>query len=464
MVNNMKIWINKCVADEKSPDYLDALTFNISVPGQGGVVSSNIRNGWFRLLGVQEITPVCEDLFIIALSVFAVDKRIPRNETQDGWTRTLHLNIPVLEEDRWSLVTRDLEKTLSYLSGDIWKLSFRSATEANRYIDRHKRTPVRNSILDEIESVSLFSGGLDSFCGAYDLLSRGKNTVFVGFKEYGKLESIQRFLMDSLDQHFPDVVKQLFTFTAKAYSPFGGQALQPENTSRSRSFLFIAAAFCVAEIIGNDIPVYIPENGFIGLNLPLTASRNGSCSTRTTHPYFLRMLNDLLEKVGLKHRVVNPFAFSTKREMVRQFVNYPGFVENIHKTISCSHPCNGRWHGNTEPENCGYCYPCLIRQSSLIEIDVPHEHYGNETLSLQYLMNATNAKRSDLVDLLSSVNRAFKSTDEELLRMIRSTGRLSQEETQAFLRLYRETLQDIIQMISTDPKLLRIVGLTHETN
>lgn len=79
-------------------------------------------------------------------------------------------------------------------------------------------------------------------------------------------------------------------------------------------------------------------------------------------------------------------------------------------------------------------------------------------------MNATNAKRSDLVDLLSSVNRAFKLTDEELLRMIRSTGRLSQEETQAFLRLYRETLQDIIQMISTDPELLRIVGLAHETN
>ena len=464
MVNDMKIWINKCSLDEKSADFSEAITFNLSVPGQGGLIASSIRDSWYRSLGVQKVTPVLEDLYVISLCVFAADKRIPRNRTPDGWTRGMHLNIPVLEEEKWNSVKKDLEKALSYLSGDIWELTFRRSTEANRYVDKHKRQPIQNCMLNRIDSVSLFSGGLDSFCGAYDLLSRDHNTIFVGFKEYGKLESVQIDLMNNLNRNFPDVCKMLFTFTAKAYSPIGGQTLSPENTSRSRSFLFICAALCVAEVVGKNTPVYIPENGFIGLNLPLTPGRSGSCSTRTTHPYFLKMLNSILIKLDIQHSIINPFAFSTKREMVNQFIGYPGFLENIHKTISCSHPCNGRWQGRTRPENCGYCYPCLIRQSSLVGHQIPFEHYGNNPLSIQYLLNATTAKKSDFVDLLNSVSVAINSTDDDLMRRIKATGRLSQEEVLAFLRLYKATIDDIVQLISVDPELTRIVGLAYEAD
>lgn len=319
-------------------------------------------------------------------------------------------------------------------------------------------------MLDKIDGVSLFSGGLDSFCGAYDFMMKDKGTVFVGFKEYGKLASIQNALVDNLNCNFPSVDKLLFTFTARAYCPLGIKDLPPENTSRSRSFLFICAAVCVAEVVGTDTPVYIPENGFIGLNLPLTMGRSGSCSTRTTHPHFIKALNGIFEKVGIQHKVINPFAFQTKREMVQQFVDAPGFLENIHKTISCSHPCNGRWQGKTEPENCGYCYPCLIRQSSLIDVYPPDEHYSYDVLSSNYLMHATDARRSDLVDLLSSINRTCLSTDEDFMKRIRATGRLTQEETRAFFRLYKETIQDLIQMLSAAPELLRIAGVNYATN
>ncbi len=460
----MKIWINKCISAEQMPDFGDALVFNISVPGQGGVIASNIRDGWYRTLGIQMVTPICEDLYIIALSVFAADKRIPRNKTPDNWTRELHLSIPVIAIDRWDLVKEELERTLSYLSGDLWHFTFRSCEPASRYKDNHVRAPIRNTILDEIEGVSLFSGGLDSFCGAYDFMVKSKSVVFVGFKEYGKLESVQKALMDNLNCSFPDIFKLLFTFTARAYCPLGIDNLPSENTSRSRSFLFICAAICVAEVIGDDTPVYIPENGFIGLNLPLTIGRSGSCSTRTTHPYFLKMLNEILEKVGIRHEVINPFAYQTKREMIQQFIAAPRFLENIHKTISCSHPCNGRWQGKTEPENCGYCYPCLIRQSSLVGVLPPNEHYSYDVLSLDYLVNATNAKRSDFVDLLSSINKACLSTDEDLMKRIKGTGRLTQEETLAFLRLYKETIADLIRMLSVDPELLRIAGVDYATN
>ena len=70
----MDIWINKCINEERTTSFQDSLIFNIGVPGCGGVVASDIRTGWHNLLGYTKVPEVCEDLFIIALSVFAVDK------------------------------------------------------------------------------------------------------------------------------------------------------------------------------------------------------------------------------------------------------------------------------------------------------------------------------------------------------------------------------------------------------
>ncbi len=89
---------------------------------------------------------------------------------------------------------------------------------------------------------------------------------------------------------------------------------------------------------------------------------------------------------------------------------------------------------------------------------------ADQTSSIRYLINATNAKKSDFVDLLSSVTTAKESTDEKLLRRIKATGKLSPEEALAFLRLYKATIEDIIELISVDPELIRIAGLAYETN
>ena len=50
------------------------------------------------------------------------------------------------------------------------------------------------------------------------------------------------------------------------------------------------------------------------------------------------------------------------------------------------------------------------------------------------------------------------------MRRIKATGRLSQEEVLAFLRLYKATIDDIVQLISVDPELTRIVGLAYEAD
>lgn len=462
MVNDMKVWVNKCIEENREAEFQEAVTFNINIPGVSGKITSNIYENWYQLLGVRNVSEICEDLYIVALSVFAADKRISRTKTTDNWTRSLHISIPVIEKERWDSVNDELGKMLSYLSGDVWKISFRRCSRDYRYMNMRRQNPVQNTKLQTYEIVSLFSGGLDSYCGAYEFMNQRKNTIFVSYKEYGKLEPIQKSLINNLDAIFPDVEKLLFTFTARAYAPIYGESIPAENTSRSRSFLFLCAAICIADIIGDEIPVYIPENGFIGLNLPMTPSRIGSCSTRTTHPHFIRTFNQILTKINIAHTITNPYAFQTKREMVKKYAEIPGFLEGISKTISCSHPCNGRWLGRSQPGNCGYCYPCLIRQSSLLDVEVPNEKYSYDVLSYEYLQNATNARSSDLMDLLSSISLAKKSSDNDLLKRINRTGRLTREEASAFLRLYKATISDLIQLFSHDADLMRIMGVPNE--
>ncbi|MXE16511.1 DNA-binding protein, partial [Escherichia coli] len=56
--------------------------------------------------------------------------------------------------------------------------------------------------------------------------------------------------------------------------------------TRSLNFLALAAvgACAVQEISQQEkIDFFVPENGFISLNAPLTPRRIGSLSTRTTH-------------------------------------------------------------------------------------------------------------------------------------------------------------------------------------
>lgn len=190
----------------------------------------------------------------------------------------------------------------------------------------------------------------------------------------------------------------------------------------------------------------------------MTPGRLGSCSTRTTHPHFLRMFNSLLSKIGIKHQIINPYAYSTKREMVEQFKDIHSFCQNYHKTISCSHPCNGRWEGYSIPKNCGYCYPCLIRRSSLLDLDLENESYGIDILETSITKNSTEAKRSDLEDLLSSIISANESTDNELKRRIAMTGKLSSEEIERFLRLYKSTICDLKQLLIRNNDYARLIG------
>ena len=179
----VKIWINKQVKDEVSEDFTDSLIVNILDKNKKSNVTADVQDLW-RRFGRASLEHINEDLLIIAMSVFYVDKRIPRNYFEDSWTRTISINIPVIEINKWNEVRENLVKMLGFLTGDNWCISFRQTTNKFRGEKVSKYKLISNK---DFDAVSLFSGGLDSFCGAIKLLSEKKNTCFIGFREYNLL-------------------------------------------------------------------------------------------------------------------------------------------------------------------------------------------------------------------------------------------------------------------------------------
>lgn len=457
----MKIWINKNSNETPTFGYEDAYVFSLKREKYSPIYS-NISDTWLRL-GALSINPIYEDLFLIAIAIFAIDKRVSRRLFKDCWTRKFDVSIPVIELEKWESVRILWNNTMNFLTGDAWNISFRKSD--NLYSQRTRQS--RNRIdISGCDVVSLFSGGLDSFCGAIKLLEEGKSPCLFGHNEYPKLREKQERLCEQFQNKYPSQVVKFLSFTANSRAPYSNQLGKldgSENTSRGRSLLFLCAALTIAGILGDQVPVCIPENGFIGLNIPLTNSRKGTCSTRTTHPFFLDSFKKIIETVGIQNPIINFYAYMTKSEVVNSVKNVDLFVQGYADTISCSHPCLPRWDksGNNQyPINCGYCYPCLIRKSSLIDTADKQEIYSYDNVSLDFLKSFSDSdKISDLTAVINSVYRYRIVDDNEIRRLIRCTGKLSNDEIEKFLRVYKATMEDLIKLFSTDEEMKEYIGI-----
>ncbi|WP_154826209.1 Qat anti-phage system QueC-like protein QatC [Clostridium butyricum] len=457
----MDIWIKKCNDEEPNNEFKESFIFSIDHEKKATIFSS-VKDIW-RRLSANPISSIYEDLSIIALSIFAIDKRASRWFTEDKWTRELKVSIPVINYEKWNCTAKLWNETLSFLTGDIWNVNFRETDKVYGNYSQRKKEIIN---INDCTAVSLFSGGLDSFCGAIKLVSEGESVCFVGHNEYPKLAEKQEILKNSMQESYPNQHIEFLGFTANSRAPHrNDEILQgSENTSRGRSLLFLSIAVSIAGIIGDSIPVYIPENGFIGLNIPLTNSRKGTCSTRTTHPFFLRKFNEILKVVGINNNIINFFAYKTKREIVNMVKNHDIFKKGVGLTISCSHPCLPRWNkegDKTYPRNCGYCYPCLIRKSSLIGLNIQEIYTIEDSLSLEFLTknDSNKVKNNDGLAVINSVFRYNNLDDNELRRLIRCTGPLTTEEVNKFLVVYKETMKDIIEMVGANEELKQYMGV-----
>jgi 7-cyano-7-deazaguanine synthase in queuosine biosynthesis len=383
-------------------------------------------------------TEAAVDLLLLSASVYIADKCSPRVDAEDDWTRSFKLGTPVADTERWSTSAEDFVEGLTFLTGDRWSFEWRA--ERNRLWDAKYVNRIG------FDGVCLFSGGLDSLVGAINLLEDRsiRRLLLVNHYDSNASAPLPRELGSALAATYGSDRVRLVqvrvrpTRTKKRPNIHGSVR---ESTTRSRSLLFLALALAAASAHGPSIPVYLPENGFIALNVPLTPARLGSCSTRTTHPYFLDCLQAALGSQDIHNPLVNPFGLLTKGQMLNGCRNPSLLRELAPKTISCAHAEVGRWEGRPYG-NCGYCYPCIIRRAAMYAAGVPDTAYNPDLLSQPDLLKSNSDRVRDIRAILMALYRDRSNHLGNLMPLL--SGPLNPpNEARRYGQLYREGIEEL---------------------
>lgn len=444
----MKTWHVIIKQDEKEP-------FDINCPkGEEKIIiptvsyssnamAVNTRYVFEHLKQNPEIIPSSNiyDLLCIALGIYTADQIISRNGGYQGWSRHFKVYLPVTSINEWVAFKEDFENILSFLSGDKWEVYFRVIT-SNYKPEYSKRVNKKG-----IQVVSLFSGGLDSYIAAINILESKNKAAFISHYKGGQESKVQVKMHDVLKKHYGKDSFEEYQFYVQ---PNQQHALaQKENTSRARSFLFLCLGITIANGYGDNIDLIIPENGLISLNVPLTGTRLSSHSTRTTHPYYLTGFSKLLNQLGIKNKLYNPYQFLTKGEMMIHCKNQVLLKKSYKDTLSCSHPDNSRFNGKPPGMHCGYCVPCIIRQAS---------EKKSKLLLTEYDWNIktnppeqTSGTGSDLRAFKIALERLKDKKDHTILMNIMSAGPLpfiDKEDLENYVNIYKRGMKEVKDFIN----------------
>ena len=368
----------------------------------------DVSLGKFRLqCGTPGVSSL--DFLLIASTCYAIDKNVSREKSPDNWTREFDVEIPVVNPDIWSQVGPDLMNAMNFLTGDIWNFSFKEVGVQLYRIPYHRRRRWRRlpefSLCKKPRSICLFSGGLDSAVGAVDLLKKEAKcpVLLIGHYDTPGAKTTQQLLFRSIRSVYDRDRVGLLQMRVS------NRPQEAEETSlRSRSLVFMALGICAAGCFGENIPLYTPENGLIAINIPLSPSRSGSCSTRTMHPYFLGRLQALLKGIGINNPIVNPFQFKTKGESLNECLD-PDVINSIARTtVSCSHPSRRQNWKRKSANNCGYCIPCIIRRAALHKIGIDNgKDYGIDICEGEIKVTDQNDSADDLRAIVNFIRSGF---------------------------------------------------------
>lgn len=311
------------------------------------------------------------DLVRIAAYVYLADGSVSRGGELDvygrRWRRRMLMAIAVNEPDFWrsEQVSQALSLTLSFLTEDEWQFHFtawkRSATSQLQLIATDA------SLHSDPGCVVLFSGGADSLAACIAAHREGARPLLVSHRSSPLIAGPQRRLIEELRTRFSATG---FRQASAIVHRRGSDA--PETSQRSRSFLFASLGAAAANSLGVG-DVRLADNGFVSINLPITDQAVGAQASRTTHPKFLRLFNQLARLVFESVEVRNPLWNLTRAEALHVLKD-AGVPALLGETRSCAHP---RARPSYAP-HCGYCSQCVDRRfgvlaAGLDEYDTAYE-------------------------------------------------------------------------------------------
>jgi len=332
--------------------------------------------------GLPRVEGPAVELFLAATAAWLADRSISRILQPDRWTRHIDISFPVVNPDTWP--SAELQRLLRFLTNDRWTITPYLATQPSDL------TPIEPVWPLEADAVDLFSGGLDSY--AFAASEPNSTRISVGHWDMKVLKGLQQRLHRQLGRNVEHLRNFHIAVTGSA-----------EDTSRSRGLLFASAAIAVATAL--DLPrLVIPENGFVALNVPLTSARSGALTTRSTHPHTLNLLTGVTQALGLAIAVENPWLYETKGDITRHAI---ANLDGLARTVSCSHPTEGRWEGNAAYGNCGYCYPCLVRRSGIETANDGQDptNYRHDPRTETAITSRQTLRRADIYALVARLAR-----------------------------------------------------------
>ena len=358
------------------------------------------------------------DAIILGLFVYMADMKISRrSQAQDSWSREIILTIPVLDE-MWSNHKDTFERMLKFLTGDLWTIEFSKRMQPLALKDKF------DSRTNKYKVASLFSGGMDSLIASINFMEQKQPTLLVSHAGESRVRHWQTDLVSVLDEYYSDVPHG----NAYYWTNLDGIEFPEANSDmnqRSRSFLFITIALFAMSGTKECLQLMMPENGLIALNVPLEYLRLGSHSTRTTHPFYLRLWNTVVGDIfGIS--ISNPYWNRTKGEMAVECLNTDVLKIAMGQSYSCS-SVNSVSIQSGKSNHCGHCLPCIIRRAAMHKAfgDFDPSNYMDSNVTA--LVNNRDAKGEQIRSFQYAIER-LKKNPEAKNALIHKPGPLDMDE------------------------------------
>lgn len=301
------------------------------------------------------------DLIDVAFGAYVIDRlslRRPPGAPAGSWRRTLGLQVPVRNFDRWQTegTRAGLESLLGDLTDDAW--TFEPIARRGSARTAEAQEVLLKVPLDGPVTVCLFSGGLDSLNGAVSLLMTdstqrllcvsGATSAWVGTRQMDLVSAMGRRFGG---RSTPLLVPFDLAIPASTWIQ--------EPTQRTRGFIHMVLGVVAAVMAGvNRLTVH--ENGVGALNLPYTAAQHGAQMTRATHPLTLADTSSWLSSyLGSPFRIVGSSLGVTKAQATCILAE-AGLGHLVPRTFSC----DGFQRIAGRPQ-CGVCTSCLLRRQAL---------------------------------------------------------------------------------------------------
>jgi 7-cyano-7-deazaguanine synthase in queuosine biosynthesis len=317
-------------------------------------VGDDLRLRAHGTLGPRGISLIVSDLIDLAASVLCIERQLKRRRPSNP-PKTFSLRMKVRRPEAWSeRAVKILEELLQLLGNAVWKI------EITGGLKKDPQACTRDTSSRKIRQVALFSGGLDSSCGAATLHERVNEIQLVSF--YTLQRSLQSEISSALG----------FKLHAQWSWVWNG-GVAHGRSFYYRTFLFLALAAAVAES-WECRTIYQFENGLLATAIPPDPSW---MMTKHAHPSVQRCAELLLNEVfGGEWEICNPFLKLTKAQCVQEALsrhNPSKLLPILHRTETC-------WSFHSMPKvgkkrkkrhlHCGVCIPCVIRRTALRDTKV----------------------------------------------------------------------------------------------